>query len=353
MKLKSSVIKEYLKSQNIEKDNLMENFDLNIDGANIQKRYYKEEISKIQEDLIVLLENNIMYSLTLKNINIEESKRMDYIMQKIGENVKDFKIKNSYIGNLDLYISTISKRKGKNYSLSEQQHIQDFEYNKQNEMLVLSAENLDILSEINRYKKSKILKIKVYSKEELNNIMKYIDSIRELNSNVILVDKSKEKISEIYNYENYVNGKLVIFQSNLIKESLGLDKLPTKKVNQTMYKLQIDGSKVDGETIYVLEGEQEELFIKDMQEIAKYINIAKTEYRNVIFPNTYEIKEVLSEVESKSLNIKEEIEEENTFVVKRSLFDIIKEKICKLFNINLDVNKNQKAFPVNNEKCFK
>ena len=349
MKLKSSVIKEYLKSQNIEKDNLMENFDLIIDGANIQKRYYKEEISKIQEDLIVLLENN-MYSLTLKNINIEESKAMDYIMQKIGENVKDFKIQNSYIGNLDLYISTISKRKGKNYSLSEQQHIQDFEYNKQNEMLVISAENLDILSEINRYKKSKILKIKVYSKEELNNIMKYIDSIRALNTNVILVDKSKEKISEIYNYENYVNGKLVIFQSNLIKESLGLAKLPTKKVNQTMYKLQIDGSKVDGETIYVLEGEQEELFIKDMQEIAKYINIAKTEYRNVIFPNTYEIKEVLSEVESKSLNIKEEIEEENTFVVKRSLFDIIKEKICKLFNINVGVNKNQKAFPVYNEK---
>ena len=188
------------------------------------------------------------------------------------------------------------------------------------------------------------------TKEELNNIMKYIDSIRELNSNVILVDKSKEKISEIYNYENYVNGKLVIFQSNLIKESLGLDKLPTKKVNQTMYKLQIDGSKVDGEPIYVLEGEQVELFKKDMQEIAKYINIAKTEYRNVIFPDTYEIKEVLSEVESKSLNLKEEIEEEDTFVVKRTLFDIIKEKICKLFNINVGVNKNQKAFPVYNEK---
>lgn len=349
MNLKSSVIKEYLKSQNIKKDNLMENFDLIIDGANIQKRYYKEEISKIQEDLIVLLENNI-YSLTLKNINIEESKTMDYIMKKIGENVKDFKIENSYIGNLDLYISTISERKGKNYSLSEKQHIQDFEYNKQNGMLVISAENLDILSEINRYKKTKILKIKVYSKEELNNIIKYIDSIKALNANVILVDKSKEKIREIYNYENYVNGKLVIFQSNLIKESLGLDKLPTKKVNQTMYKLQIDGSKVGGEPIYVLEGEEEELFIKDMQEIAKYINIAKTEYRNVIFPNTYEIKEVLSEVESKSLNIKEEIEEESTFVVKRSLFDIIKEKICKLFNINIAVNKNQKAFPVNDEK---
>lgn len=349
MKLKSSVIKEYLKSQNIEKDNLMENFDLIIDGANIQKRYYKEEISKIQEDLIVLLENNVCF-LALKNVNIEESKRMDYIMQKIGKNVKDFKIQNSYIGNLDLYISTISKRKGKNYSLSEQQHIQDFEYNKQNEMLVISAENLDILSEINRYKKSKILKIKVYSKEELNNIIKYIDSIKALNANVILVDKSKEKIREIYNYENYVNGKLVIFQSNLIKESLGLDKLPTKKVNQTMYKLQIDGSKVEGEPIYVLEGEEEELFIKDMQEIAKYINIAKTEYRNVIFPDTYEIKEVLSEVESKSLNLKEEIEEEDVFVVKRTLFDIIKEKICKLFNINIAVNKNQKAFPVNDEK---
>ena len=33
MKLKSSVIKEYLKSQNIEKDKLMEKFDLIIDGA--------------------------------------------------------------------------------------------------------------------------------------------------------------------------------------------------------------------------------------------------------------------------------------------------------------------------------
>ena len=345
MKLKSSVIKEYLKSQNIEKDNLMENFDLIIDGANIQKRYYKEEISKIREDLIVLLENN-MYSLTLKNINIEESKAMDYIMQKIGKNVKDFKIENSYIGNLDSYMSTISKRKGKNYSLSEKQHIQNFEYNKDNEMLVISAENLDILSEINRYKKAKMLKIKVYSKEELSNITKYIDLIRELKlSNVILVDKSKEKISEIYNYENYVNGKLVIFQSNLIKESLGLDKLPTKKVNQTMYKLQIDGSKVEGESIYVLEGEQLELFKKDMQEITKYINIARIEYKNLVVPDTYEIKEILSEAESKSFNIKEEIQEKNTFEVKRSFFSIIIEKICKLFNINLGVNKEQKKFP--------
>lgn len=345
MKLKSSTIKEYLNSQNIEKDNLPEKFELIIDAANVMNRYYKEEISKIQEDLIVLLENNI-YSLTLKNIKIDESKKMDYIMQKIGENVKNLKIENSYIGNLDSYMGTISKRKGKNYSLSEKQHIQNFEYNKDNEMLVISAENLDILSEINRYKKAKMLKIKVYSKEELSNITKYIDLIRELKlSNVILVDKSKEKISEIYNYENYVNGKLVIFQSNLIKESLGLDKLPTKKVNQTMYKLQIDGSKVEGESIYVLEGEQLELFKKDMQEITKYINIARIEYKNLVVPDTYEIKEILSEAESKSFNIKEEIQEKNTFEVKRSFFSIIIEKICKLFNINLGVNKEQKKFP--------
>lgn len=352
MKLKSSIIKEYLNSQNIEKDNLPEKCELIIDAANVMNRYYKEEISKIQQDLIVLLENNI-YSLTMRNIKIDESKTMEFIMKKIGENVKNFKIENSYIGNLDSYISTISEKKGKNYSLSEKQHIQNFEYNKENEMLVIAAENLDILSEINRYQKAKMLKIKVYSKEELYNITKYIDSISNLKlSNVILVDKSKGKISEIYNYENYINGKMIIFQSDLIKESLGLDKLPTKKVNQTMYKFEIDGSKVEGGPIYVLKGEQLELFKKDMQEITKYINIARIEYKNLVLPDTYEIKEILSEAESKSFDIKEEnIEEENTFEVKRRFFSIVIEKICKLFNINLGINKEQKKLPVYNKKC--
>ena len=347
MKLKSSIIKEYLNSQNIEEDNLPEKFELTIDAENVMNRYYKEEVSKIQKDLIALLENN-MYSLTLRNIKIDESKTMEFIMQKIGQNVKNFKIENSYIGNLDSYISTISEKIGKNYSLSEKQHIQNFEYNKDNEMLVISAENLDILSEINRYKKAKMLKIKVYSKAELSNITKYIDSIRELKlSNVILVDKSEEKISEIYNYENYINGKIIIFQSDLIKESLGFNKLPTKKVNRTMYKFKIDGSKVEGEPVYVLEGKQLELFKKDMQEITKYINIARIEYKNLVVPDTYEIKEILSDAESKSFNIKEEeIEDENTFEVKRSFFSIIIEKICKLFNINLGADKEQKKFPV-------
>ena len=78
----------------------------------------------------------------------------------------------------------------------------------------------------------------------------------------------------------------------------------------------------------------------------KYINIAKTDYKNVVVPDTYEIKDVLSEVESKSFNIKEESVEENTFEVKRSFFSIIIEKICKIFNINLAKNTEQKKFPV-------
>ena len=48
MKIKSSIIKEYLNSQNLEKDNLPERFDLIVDGKNLLNRYYKEEIPKIQ-----------------------------------------------------------------------------------------------------------------------------------------------------------------------------------------------------------------------------------------------------------------------------------------------------------------
>ena len=152
MKIKSSIIKEYLNSQNLEKDNLPERFDLIVDGKNLLNRYYKEEIPKIQEDLNILLEKNIN-SLIIRNINIDESKIMDCIMKKIAEHARNFKIENSYIGNLDSYMSTISKKKGKNYSLSEKQYIEDFEYDVKNGMLVISAKNLDVLEEINRYQK--------------------------------------------------------------------------------------------------------------------------------------------------------------------------------------------------------
>ena len=123
-------------------------------------------------------------------------------------------------------------------------------------------------------------------------------------------------------------------------------------VHVNPHLFEIDGSKVEGGPIYVLKGEQLELFKKDMQEITKYINIARIEYKNLVLPDTYEIKEILSEAESKSFDIKEEnIEEENTFEVKRRFFSIVIEKICKLFNINLGINKEQKKLPVYNKKC--
>lgn len=341
-------MKNNLKSSSISINNLSEKHEVIIDGINIQKRYYKEEISKIQENLIVLLEEKI-YSLIIKNITIEESKKMDFIMQKIGKVVNSFKIENSYIGNLDLYMSSISGKIGKNYSLSEKQYINKFEYNRENEMLVIAGKNLDILSEINRYKKPKLLKIEIYSRNDLKNLIKYIDVIRELKlSRNILVDKSKEQISEIYRYENYINEKVILFQSDLIKESLGLDMLPTKKINQTIYNLKIDGSKVDKNCIYIVDKDQEKLFIKDMQDISKYINVAEIEYKNVIFSDKYEVKQVISEVESSKIMKKlvEDFVDKEHEIVKKSMFDILKEKLFKILNIKFRGDKKQKAFPI-------
>lgn len=349
MKPKSLILKEYFRNKNIQLENLSENFELVVDATsiskmNISKRGYKEEIKKVKEDLKSILEKKI-FSITFQNINIEECNELGYIMQKIAENTKKITIKNSNIGNLDLYMSTISGRIGKNYSLSENQYIKEFEYNKENEMLVMAAENLDILSEINRYKKPKLLKIKIYSKNDLQILVKYIDVIREMKlSKNILFDKSKEKISDIYKYENYINEKVIILQSDLLKESLGLDRLPTKKVNQTVYNLKIDGSKVNNKCIYILEGKQEELFIKDMQDISKYINLAKIDYKNVIFSDNYDIKQVINKVENSIIS--KELVDENFVLTKRSLLDVIIEKISKVFNINLGVKRKQKAFPV-------
>ena len=44
-------------------------------------------------------------------------------MKNIGKTSKTIGIYNCTIGNLDLYIGSISGRCGKNYSLSETQHI--------------------------------------------------------------------------------------------------------------------------------------------------------------------------------------------------------------------------------------
>ncbi len=74
-------------------------------------------------------------------------------------------------------------------------------------MLVIAAKNLDILSEIVRYKKPKTLRIKIYSKEDFTNfIKKYIDYIREMKfPNYILENNSKkESRGEIYKYEKVI-----------------------------------------------------------------------------------------------------------------------------------------------------
>ena len=350
MKLKSITIKEYFKNKNYQLDDLPNNLELVIDGTNISKRFYKEEINNIKNDLKNLLDNPI-FSIVFKNINIEECAEMDYIMQKIGSIAKKVSIQNSNIGNLDLYMSAVSGKRGKNYSLSGKQYIKEFEYYKENGMLVIAAENLDILSEINRYKKPNFLKIKIYSKNDLKNLITYIDVIREMKlSNNILVDKTEEKINDIYKYENYINEKVIIFQSDLMKKSIGLDKLPTKKINQTAYDLKIDGSKINKGYIYVLEGEEETLFIKDMRDVIKYLNIVNVEYKNVIFPDKYEIKQVISEVEKSKLNIN--YAKEDCIIVKRSILDIIKEKLYKVFNINFGIDRKQKLLPIYNKKNF-
>lgn len=341
MRLKSFTIKEYFKNNNLDINNLPQSIDLIIDGIGIQKRYYKEEIKHIKEDLKKLADKNIT-NITLKNIKIEECAEMDYIMKNIGKTSKTIGIYNCTIGNLDLYMSSISGRCGKNYSLSETQHIKEFEYDVKNEMLVIAAKNLDILSEIVRYKKPKTLRIKIYSKEDLQTLLKYIDYIREMKfPNYILENNSKESRGEIYKYESYINEKIILLQSELIKESIGLDRLLTKKSNKTIYNLKIDGSKVNKNCIYVLEGEQIELFVKDMRNIAKYVNIAKIEYKNVVFPDVYDVKEVITRVKENLIN--KELIEENCIVVKRSIFSILKDKICSLF-------KKQLALPIYTEK---
>ena len=75
--------------------------------------------------------------------------------------------------------------------------------------------------------------------------------------------------------------------------------------------------------------------------IAKYVNIAKIEYKNVVFPDVYDVKEVITRVKENLIN--KELIEENCIVVKRSIFSILKDKICSLF-------KKQLALPIYTEK---
>lgn len=112
MNLKSSIIIEYLNKYNINTENFLSSTKLVINGSKIAKRWYREEIQKILNDLEMLLSQKIEL-LELKNINIEECQKMGVIMRLIAQNVIEFKIEDSNIGDFDSYMSEISGKKRK------------------------------------------------------------------------------------------------------------------------------------------------------------------------------------------------------------------------------------------------
>lgn len=211
-------------------------------------------------------------------------------------------------------------------------------------MLTLASQNLDILSEINRYKHPKMLNIKVNSEDDINNLIKYIDVIRNTTNRKIILYNSIDKNYDISKYENFINEKIILFKSEVVKNSIGIDRLPTYKVNPTPYNIVIDGKTVSNNSIYILKGNEEEYFVKDMEEIARYINISSINFKNMVFNENYSVKQAIKEVVSKEYQV--ECKEIACIGERRPYIYILRKKLKELFNINLNFNKKQKAFPI-------
>lgn len=179
-------------------------------------------------------------------------------------------------------------------SLPIQEEITDAKYDEEKQELTISSKNISKLNEYKEKYKTKDLVIEIDSESGKQDILDNINIIRtHRDGTVFLSDISEgQSLEDIQKYEKYANGNIVLFKSEIIKETMGFDRLPAGKSNGISYNLRIDGSKLKEKDMYTIEGDKLAVFLNDLKEIAEHCPLGGINIKNIKMPGGQTFEEL-------------------------------------------------------------
>ncbi|MCL2860623.1 MAG: hypothetical protein FWF46_08845 [Oscillospiraceae bacterium] len=296
-KYKSKIMEEYMAP--FEMNSISEGIKIDLDGKllnaiNVRNLSLEESIG-ISQDIYNIAKTYGIEEFSLKNIHISSNQELPEMLKEVGKNTKKIKIENCEIGNLEHLMQGISGKETKeNIFLRAKLGITKFEYNKPENKMRIAADRTSLIKDFYEYIEPENVDILLRKEEDKIKLAQNINEIREIKAKKIRVkdDTYKKEITGIDKYEQYVNGGIVLLHSKILKESLGIDRLPTKQRVSSGFHLNIDGQKLVENERYKLEGNEFRAFIHDLKELAHYSNIVRISFKNVELPNDERFKDV-------------------------------------------------------------
>ena len=296
-KYKSKIMEEYMAP--FEMNSISGGLKIELNGKLLNainvRNFSLEESIGISQDIHNIAKSYGIEEFSLKNINISSNPELPEMLKEVGKNTKKIKIENCEIGNLEHLMQGISGKETKeNIFLRAKLDITKFEYDKPKNKMGIAADRTSLIKDFYEYIEPENVDILVGKEEDKVKLAQNINEIREVKAKKIKVkdDTYKKDIAGIDKYEQYVNGSVVLLHSKILKESLGLDRLPEKHRVSDGFHLNIDGQKLVKNDRYKLEGNELEAFIHDFKELAQHSNIVRISFKNVELPNNVRLKNV-------------------------------------------------------------
>lgn len=350
MEVKSEIMKTAFRNAGVVTDTT-EIARLKIEGNKIGDNIQElqgEELQNFSNDLQKVTDNMKLYEINISNVNAKGNELNDNF-KKLFQIADKIQIKNSEILNLQEVLQCISQKEVQtNENLCNHQHINVFAYDKKNSILGLAPEETQYLLDCENYLNVNNLGILISSEDEKKFIKRNIKSIRKSQvTTKKIIDISKDQdISDINLYEIYMNGMVVLIQSPLIIDTIGLNRIPVSNMNDknSGYILAIDGKsqKIKGQ--YQINEEEQEDLLKELDEIAQDTSIGEFKLKNISFTPDDKIAPVFKNI----LSNVSKIEMENVTVpgLKQILNEIENENIESSRLINCGVKLGDLTNPL-------
>lgn len=342
MNLKSEIMKMALENSNIFGET-KEIEELKLTGDKYNENMQELEGEKLQnfiEDLESVNKEKHIRQLCIQNIKAKGEEIEDEL-KKLIVGIDKIQINNCQILQIKKILEAISgERIQLDEKLLECEKINAFSYDKQNKILALGLEEIDILEHCKKYLDVKSLEILISSEADKKLIKQNIETIQnsKINTKKIIDISKDQNITEINLYEIYINQMIVLIQSQLIIDTIGLNRIPVmpKGNNINGYMLAIDGSYKKAQGKYKMPEEEQELLLNELNEVTQKTNISVLKLKNIEFTPKQEIVPIFDKI----LSNVTKIEMENVTIpnLKQILNELQNENVESAKIINCGIN---------------
>lgn len=306
---KSKLMKDIMKKDVISsKETQEEYYNIEINGENID--FNSDEYATFLEDMTAVknaFTKNSISDISIKNIDLTEKIELSDMIADLSKIADYIRIENSKFNSIEKFFQiAFDKNFAINEKLSNKQDINKFGYDRTNKNLTIDSESVSYLNDYKQYADTKNLIIEINSQEGKQDIIDNIDILRDHREGTIfLKDVSKDKIiTDLTKYENYANGKIVLFKSKIIKETMGFDRLPTDGTTGITYNLRVDGQELLEQGIYHIEGKELDEFFNDLKEISAHCPLSGISIKNISIPKRTDLTPLAETFEAvKRINI--------------------------------------------------